>query len=59
MIMENRVTFLNCCSCQALTDRNPKRGTVAEKVNLCYQFLSLTLIFRGMKVEIFAKYDCE
>ena len=64
-MMENMVTFKNCYSSQAITDRNLKLGRAVEKcrsdrkVNCFYQFLSLTLIFRGVKIEKFVKCEPE
>ena len=33
VMMENMVTFQNCCSSQAITDRNLKLGRVMEKAS--------------------------
>ena len=65
-MLENIVVFQNCCSSQAITDRNLKLGRALEKkhqsdgkVNYFYQFLSLTLIFRRVKIEKFVKCEPE
>ena len=33
MILENKVAFYNCCSSQAITDRNLKLGRVVENAS--------------------------
>ena len=44
-MMENMVTFRNCCSSQAMTDRNLKLGRVAETASKRWKselFLSIS-----------------
>ena len=53
-MMENMVTLWNCCSSQAITEKNPKLGNAVEKALkkwknelYFYQFLRLTAISGG------------
>ena len=61
MMMENMVTFLKCCSSQAITDRNLKLGRDVEKASKRWKselFLSIYEFnshFQGVKIEKFVK----
>ena len=51
MVMENTVMFSNCCSSQAITDRNLKLGRVVEKASKCLTLFSRVKIKKNLKCE--------
>ena len=65
MMMENTVTFCNCCSPQAMADRNLKLSRIVKNpqsvgnANYFNQYLCLALIFMGLKMEKFVKCEPE